>query len=256
MTISFERRGSGTPLLLVHGLGSSRAAWKPVIPMLEKQRQLILLDLPGHGASPAEPDSGTFAGLARSFGLWLSSEGLQGVQMAGSSLGARLVLEMARRGATGPVTAFDPGGFWQGWERTMFKTTLTASTRLLRLLGSAVPTLARNAVSRSALLAQLSARPWKLDGDFVAGELVGLAKTPTVDSLIDDLAGEPMQQGPAASGPVTIAWGRHDRLCLPAQAERARSAFPGARLEWFAHSGHFPMWDEPEKAARLMLEMD
>jgi len=33
--------------------------------------------------------------------------------MVGSSLGARLVLEMARRGRAGSVIALDPGGFWQ-----------------------------------------------------------------------------------------------------------------------------------------------
>lgn len=252
MTIAFERRGSGRQLLLVHGLGSTRAAWNPIIPLLP-ERELILVDLPGHGNSPAEPGSGTFAGLAQSLGDWIGVQGLAGVPMVGSSLGARLVLDMARRGLSGPVVALDPGGFWQGWERSLVRTTLLGSILLLRSLGSAVPALARNAVSRSALLAQLSARPWALDGDFVANELVGLARTPTAKSLVRDLASGPAQTGPAVSGPVTIGWGRHDRLCLPIQAARAQQAFPGAHLHWFAHSGHFPMWDEPAKAAELIL---
>ena len=37
-------------------------------------------------------------------------------------------------------------------------------------------------------------------------------------------------------------------------AERAQRAFPGSRLVWFEHSSHFPMWDEPAKAAALILE--
>ena len=253
MTITFERRGTGKPLLLIHGLGSTRAAWAPVLPLLPG-RELILLDLPGHGSSPPEQDSGTFEGLARSLEHWLATEKLTGVAMVGSSLGARLVLELARRGLTGPVVALDPGGFWQGWERTLVGSSLSASVLLLRAIKPALPVLSRNVLSRSALLAQLSARPWALDGDFVAHELASLAETATVDSLIHNLAQGSVQVGPAASGPITIGWGRHDRLCLPVQASRAQQAYPGSRLVWFDHSGHFPMWDEPEKAAALILK--
>jgi hypothetical protein len=50
----------------------------------------------------------------------------------------------------------------------------------------------------------------------------------------------------------------YDRLgparpaALPVQAERACAAFPGARLHWFDHSGHFPMLDEPDAALALI----
>ena len=107
--IDLETRGSGPRLLLVHGLGSSRNAWAPVIPLLEPHRELVLLDLPGHGASPAEVDSGTFAGLVRSVRAFIVKQGLGGVDMVGSSLGARIVLELARQGGTGAVVALDPG---------------------------------------------------------------------------------------------------------------------------------------------------
>ena len=254
MTIAFERRGAGKPLLLVHGLGSTRSGWDPVSSILERRREVILIDLPGHGESPEAAGSDTFEGLADSLSEWLVSERLVGVPMAGSSLGARLVLELARRGLTGPVVALNPGGFWQGWERAWAGTTLLASTNLLRAIRTSIPTLARNTVSRSALLAQLSAKPWALGGDFIAGELDSLAGTATANRLIGDLASGPAQSGPAASGPVTIGWGRHDRLCLPVQAERASQAFPGSRLVWFEHSGHFPMWDEPEPSAELILQ--
>lgn len=195
MTIAFERLGSGRPLVLVHGLGSTRAAWAPIVPALLQTRELILLDLPGHGASPAEEDSGTFLGLTRSLERWLDAQGMTGIAMAGSSLGARLVLELARRGKTGAVAALDPGGFWQGWERGFAGSSLLASTALVRTLKGALPALSRNVLGRSALLAQLSARPWALDGALVARELTSLAETATADSLIHDLAAGPAQEG-------------------------------------------------------------
>lgn len=256
MTIKQVRRGSGKPLLLVHGLGSSRNAWDLMIPALSQHRQVITIDLPGHGESPTEHESGTFAGLARSLEEWLVEEKLTAVDMVGSSMGARLVLEMARRGRSGAVVALDPGGFWSGWERSFIRITLAASGWLLRLLRRALPTLSHNPIARSLLLAQLAARPWALNGDLVAVELTSIAGTSTFGALVRDLAYGPAQAGPAAAnaGPVAIGWGRHDRLCFPRQAGRAKRAFPEARLVWFEHSGHFPAWEEPEKTVQLILQ--
>lgn len=256
MSIQSVRRGSGPPLVLIHGLGSTRAAWSLVVPALARQREVIALDLPGHGESPAEPDSGTFAGIARSLDDWLVKHKLAGADLVGSSMGARLVLEMARRGRSGAVVALDPGGFWKGWERGFTKATLAASGQLLRALRPALPKLAHSAAARTALLAQLAARPWALDGDLVAKELASFASTPSFGALVQDLAFGPPQAGPAApgSGPVAIGWGRHDRLCLSRQAERAKQAFPEARLVWFERSGHFPMWEQPEETVKLIME--
>ncbi|QIL03182.1 alpha/beta fold hydrolase [Sphingomonas sinipercae] len=249
------RTGAGPPLVLVHGLGSTPRAWDPILAGLTARHEVIRITLPGHDGAPAEADSGTFAGLMRSLDAFIVDQGLGAVPLVGSSLGARMVLEMARRGHRGATVALDPGGFWKGWERTMFKTTLTASVGLLRGLGGAVKPIARTAAGRTLLLAQLSAHPWRLDGKLVASELAAFAATPTALPLVRDLAAGPPQEGPAGpgAGPVTIGWGRHDRLCLGAQAERARTAFPDAAFHWFDHSGHFPMWDEPAETLRLIL---
>ncbi len=86
----------------------------------------------GHGETPTAADSGTFAGLADSVERFILESGLEGIDIVGSSLGARIALEMARRGRVGATVALDPGGFWRGWERTYFRMTLAASIRLLR----------------------------------------------------------------------------------------------------------------------------
>jgi len=254
--MQITRTGHGRPLLLVHGLGSTRHVWDPILPGLAAEREVIALDLPGHNGVPAKADSGTFAGLAADLEALLKAEHLVGVDMVGSSLGAQLVLEMARLGKAGATVALDPSGFWMGLERSYVRTSLHGSAIMLRGLRHALPMLGRNPASRIAMLGQLSARPWALDGALIANELDAFAATVTLDELAENLAFGPMQKGPAAptSGPVTIGWGRHDRLCLPDQAARAAAAFPNARLHWFDQSGHFPMWDQPEEALALILE--
>ena len=255
MSIHFTRVGTGKPLLLIHGLGGTNHSWDPISRPLTQTREVIALDLPGHGQSPAEIDSGTFDGLARSLDAWLDREGLVGVDMVGSSMGARLVLEMVRRGRAGAVVALDPGGFWHGWERTFFKLTIAASIRLVRAIKPKLPMITRNVAGRTALVAQLSARPWALDSALLAQELQSFANTETFDALVRDLAGGALQRGPSEPRPpIVVGWGRKDRLCLPRQAARAMTAFPNAKLHWFERSGHFPMWDQPQEAVRVILD--
>lgn len=251
--MQLTRSGGGKPLLLIHGLGSSQVFWDSIRPALEG-REVITIDLPGHGATPAEADSGTFAGLVRSLEALLDREGLVGVDVVGASLGGRLALELARRGKTGAAVALDPGGFWQGWERLYVRNSLLASVAILKGIKPALPIASELSVSRTLLLLQLSARPWALDPKIVEAELKSFASTPTFQALVEDLAAGPVQGGPAApgTGRVTIGWGRHDRLCLPVQAERARAAFPSAELHWFEKSGHFPSLDEPAATVELI----
>jgi len=248
-------RGVGQKVLLIHGLGGSWQSWSTILDALSANRTVIAIDLPGHGATPAEHDSGTFEGLVGSVERYIADNGLAGIDVVGSSMGARIVLELARRGNVGNVVALDPGGFWRGWERTFFKITIGASGRLLRAIRPSLPMLSRHAASRTALLAQLSAHPWTLDPKVVATELASLSTTSTFDALVSDLASGPEQTGPAGdrTGRIVIGWGRHDRLCLPRQAARAQAAFPSADLHWFEASGHFPMWDMPEETVAVIL---
>jgi len=238
------QRGKGRMLLLIHGLGGSWQSWSTILDALSAHRTVIAIDLPGHGATPAEADSGSFVGLVGSVECFIYDNELDGVDIVGSSMGARIVLELARR-----------GGFWRGWERSFFRTTIGLSGRLLRTIRPLLPTLSRVAASRTALLAQLSVRPWALDPQVVATELTGYSNTATFDALVDDLAKGPEQSGPAAqsTGRIVIGWGRHDRLCLPRQAARAKAAFPSADLHWFESSGHFPAWDRPEETVAVIL---
>lgn len=245
----------GRKLLLVHGLGGSWQSWSTILDALSAYRTVIAIDLPGHGATPAEHDSETFDGLVGSVERYIADNGLAGIDVVGSSMGARIVLELARRGKVGNVVALDPGGFWRGWERTYFRITIGVSGQLLRAIRPGLPMLSKNAASRTALLAQLSAHPWALDPQVVATELASLSTTPTFDALVHDLASGPEQTGPAAdvTGRIVIGWGRHDRLCLPTQAARAKAAFPSADLHWFESSGHFPMWDMPDETVAVVL---
>jgi pimeloyl-ACP methyl ester carboxylesterase len=172
-------------------------------------------------------------------------------------MGARLVLELARRGGiVGGAVALNPGGFWQGWERHAFFSSIYLSIRLLRLLRPVLPAVCANPVGRALLLAQFSSRPTKLAPDIVTDELCSYVASPVFDEMLAQLAyGEEQQGAPRNSitQPLVIGWGRRDRVCFPWQAKRALAMFPDAQLHWFDRCGHFPHWDAPAEAAQLIL---
>lgn len=253
----YEKSGTGKPLLLVHGLGGSWRSWGPVLDGLAREREVIAIDLPGFGKTPPLAGTVSIRTLGDAVTEFLSHHGLTGVDAVGSSMGARLVLELARRGGVlGGVVSLDPGGFWSGWQRHYFYASIWLSIRLVRMLQPAMPAIVGNAATRSLLFAQFSSRPWAIDPQLALHEMRSYAAAQSFDELLRELAyGEAQQGAPLNSirRPLVIGWGRHDRVCFPSQAKRALELFPDAQLHWFERSGHFPQWDSPEETTRLIL---
>ena len=257
MNLHFIRRGTGRPLLLVHGLGGSWRSWNTILDTLAAERDVIAVDLPGHGDTPKLSGIHSIGTLADALTSFLTQHELLGIDAVGSSMGARLVLELARRGGVlGAVVSLDPGGFWQGWQVPFFYHSVALSAKLVKALQPVMPALAGSAVGRTVLLPQFSARPWAVDSQQAIDEMHTFAHSPAFDELLDQLAhGEVQQPAPTGSipEPLVIGWGRQDRVCLPNQAKRALEKFPDARLYWFEQCGHFPQWDQPTEATRLIL---
>jgi pimeloyl-ACP methyl ester carboxylesterase len=258
MEMHHIRRGAGKPLLLIHGLGGSWRSWQTILDPLAAEREVIALDLPGHGETPALSGETSIRTLADSLTRFINQNNLNGVDAVGSSMGARLVLELARRGGVlGAVVSLNPGGFWQGWQIPFFYHSINLSIKLVRLLQPVMPALTRNAISRSLLFAQFSARPWRIPPEVALDEMRSFAASPVFDELLYNLAyGEEQKGAPAGAieHPLIIGWGRRDRVCLPGQSKLALEKFPDAQLHWFDSCGHFPQWDKPLETVRLILD--
>jgi pimeloyl-ACP methyl ester carboxylesterase len=228
-----------------------------VLPALTSRRDVIAVDLPGFGESAPLPGEVSIATLTDAVEEFIDEQGLGGVDVVGSSMGARMVLEMARRGYPGTVVALDPGGFWSQRQQRIFKVTVGASIGLVRRIQPLLPALTRSRAGRTALLLQFSSAPWRLDPGLVLQELRGFARATSLDEAFDALADGPHQQGAPAgslSGRVVIGWGRKDRVTPRSEAETAMHRFPDASLHWFDGCGHFPHWDQPDEAVRLILD--
>lgn len=254
MALAFDSHGSGPPLVLLHGIGSRRHVWDPVVGALARERRVIAVDLPGFGDSPQEDFEPTPAGFATYLGRWFAEQGLDRPHVAGNSMGGAIALELARRGVVASATGVSPAGFWNARELAFAQRSLRASRAIVRGLRPAVPALSRTAVGRVVLFSQIYGRPWRLSpADAVA----------TIDAFLDAPAFEPALEafGPYRFGagdelrgvPVTIAWGTRDALLIARQARRARRLLPRARHVALHGCGHVPFLDDPQTVAAVLL---
>jgi len=88
--------GEGSPLLLIHGFTGNRDAWNHLQPLLGGRYRVLAPDLPGHGESPITADT-TFHGAVEQLLALLDAKGLERVDVAGYSLGARVALALCLR---------------------------------------------------------------------------------------------------------------------------------------------------------------
>ena len=98
----------------MHGIGGTRRIWDPVVAPLAADHEVIAVDLPGFGESPALAD-GTIPDpprLARALAELLDARGIATAHLASSSLGAWIALELARQGRARSVTSLCAAGFW------------------------------------------------------------------------------------------------------------------------------------------------
>jgi len=86
---------AGEPLVLIHGLGASKASWLPVVPQLARRYRVIVPDLPGFGASSKPRGRYDAAFFADHVFRLMDMLGLPSALVAGNSLGGRVSMEMA-----------------------------------------------------------------------------------------------------------------------------------------------------------------
>jgi pimeloyl-ACP methyl ester carboxylesterase len=256
MELNYHRAGSGSPLVLIHGIGSAWQVWEPVLGLLAAERDVIALDLPGFAGSPMPPP-GTAPGipsLTRLVAEFVEGLGLDRPHVAGNSLGGWISLELAKQDRVRSATALSPAGFHNDREMVYERINLKTAVRLARLLAPYADRIAASPTARKAAYALFVARPERLPAADAAQATRALAAAPWFDDTLAAALADRFGAGEQIRVPVTIAWGERDRLLLPRQAPRAVRAIPGARLLTLRGCGHVPTWDDPEQVARVILE--
>jgi 3-oxoadipate enol-lactonase len=89
--------GSGPPLVLVHGIGAARDAWRFMVPKLKDHFTIVTYDLRGHGASPMPDGEFSIDELVADLERVRERSGFDKVNVAGHSLGGQIGPAYARK---------------------------------------------------------------------------------------------------------------------------------------------------------------
>ena len=249
------------PLLLLHGLGATKASWLTVVPKLARHYRVVALDLPGFGASfkPRSPyDARWFAGQVFET---MDALGYPQALLAGNSMGGRIAQEMAmlqpERVAAlvclCPATAFS-------------KRPLLLAARLARAeLGVMVSRLPRNQL-RDALK-QLFGDPSRISSDWFDAAIDDFLitwKSPWARLAFFAAARNIYLEEPEGDAgfwarlshmqpPALYVFGSHDYLISARSGRRVTRALPGARVMVWDGCGHVPQLEFPERTTRTIV---
>lgn len=100
--LHLERHGTPSPgrppLLLIHGGGSTvETTWSALLPVLGREREVVAVELQGHGRSPDDGTPATFEKSADDVAAALVRRAIHHVDVLGFSNGANVALRLAMR---------------------------------------------------------------------------------------------------------------------------------------------------------------
>lgn len=240
------RKGTGVPLVLLHGFTADSQSWAPLEKALGPDRPLIRIDLPGHGRSPRRRLS-SFAEMARMVveAFDSATRDMDRVDILGHSLGGALALALAdiRPRRVGALALIAPAGLGPEIDaRTL--NGITGATR---------------AESLGPWLRRLTSTPEGVSDEYVRAAMrlranpeMRACQAEMADILFPDGV-QPFDLRPALSRldcPTAILWGRRDQI-LP---WRQALSMPGDfALHLLADAGHVPQIECPDRVGRILV---
>jgi pyruvate dehydrogenase E2 component (dihydrolipoamide acetyltransferase) len=261
--ISFAGAGDdGDVILLVHGYGGDRNSWLFLQEPLAARYRVYALDLPGHGASAKDVGDGTLDVLAGAVTGVLDAVGASRAHLVGHSLGGAAVLAAAARDPEriASLTLIAPAGFGTEINAGYLRGFADAQNRR-ELKPVVVQLFADESLVTRQLVEDLLAYK-RLDGvDEALHSLLGVlldgdAQGINSAALLTAAGGTGARSAAAGStgaggaAPVTVVWGRGDRIIPAAHAE----AVAGAEHRLIDGAGHMPHMERPAEVQAAIEE--
>jgi pimeloyl-ACP methyl ester carboxylesterase len=224
--VRMMRRGSGPPLLFLHG-SDAFATWQPFMERLAERFDVIVPDHPGFGESATPPWLDTIGDLAHFYRAFIEALPLTGVTLAGHGIGGWIAAELALRD-TDELCAL-----------------VLADAAGLPLSVDGIDTFMCSPDEiRRASYADLARAPELDDAQ--------RAQIPKNALMTARLAWTPRFYDPQLAKwlhrlrlPTLVVWGAGDAIFPVRQADAFARAIPGARTAIIPDAGHLPHLEQP-----------
>ena len=254
-SVSFIEVGTGSVLLLIHGMAGTHENWKAVIEPLAQRHAVVAPDLPGHGASATGAGDYSIGGLAAGLRDLLLTLGHERATLVGHSLGGGIAMQLAYQfpELTERLVLVSSGGLGPEVSPVLRAAALPGADLFITATAKAA-IKAGTAVGRG--LAAVGLRP-SPDVAEVARGYASLADAGRRSAFLATLRSVMNSGGQsidasdrlylAADVPMLIVWGERDPIIPVRHGERAHEAIPGSRLEIFEGVGHLPQLEAPAR---------
>lgn len=252
--IHYHREGSGTPLVLVHGIAATWQCWLPVIPELARHHDVIAVDLPGFGQSTAlQAEQPSLKHFAQSILELMDHLGIDRFHVSGNSLGGAVTLELLKSGRVLSYNGISAAGQTFGWFIHITKFLLRSSVIGARLIAPLARQLTKLRPLRVAFLWPMVGKPARLTASYtyelVHGAAIGSGFEATLAHAIPNRG----LDVPAFDGPAQMLWGTKDRILPLSALHRYKAKWPSLQIVPLHGLGHVPMQDDPALVAQSIV---
>lgn len=240
--IAWEAHGTGTPVLLIHGLGYARWGWEPVTAPLGETHRVLTFDNRGIGASDAPAGPYTVAELAGDAARVLDEAGIERAHVVGTSLGGMVAQELAlgapERVERLVLVCTTPGG-------PHAAPMPAATVALMQEAATLEPLVALRRFVENAL----APGPSTELVERILAHRVATAQPPAswAAQAAAGIAFDAWDRLPTLAAPTLVVHGTADAVVDPANAALLAERIRDARVELFEGCGHLLFWEEPSR---------
>ena len=240
--IHWIQKGSGTPVVLLHGLGGDVGFWEAEIGALASRHRVIAIDLRGSGATPPSPGGHSMDDLADDVIAVLDDLDLERAHVVGFSMGGCVAQALAVR-------------HQHRVDRLVLASTFAVMNAQARLFLDAVAVAYSRTASAKEVFDLIC--PWLFAIPFLA-DPANATYLRYDDDTIDFAEMNAWMSAYSAlqrfdnravltsvSAPTLVVAGRHDSLASIDDSEYLRDSIPEARMLVIENAGHLTNIEQP-----------
>src|SRR5690625_47135 len=245
LPVAWKKAGSGKPLVILHGWGSSSRVMAPLASYLNDIRTTCLIDLLGHGSSVEPPEAWSIDDYAEMTAAFIESLDAERVDLLAHSFGGRIALKLLARYdvASRVDKVLITGGAGMKPKRRLtyyYRKGLATTLKLpFRLLPAGLRERGLNRLRQTRIWKSLGSSDYQNLSEVMRGTFVK-AVTDHLDPLLSKIDHE-----------VLLIWGENDEATPLYQAERMERGLKNSALVVIEKAGHYAFLDKPKRFAAI-----